>query len=184
MTWMIVAFDDDTLAAVLDDARVRSLESDRDFVLVTPRSDRWGNERSVDERVPDHARRPRRRAAHRGRRRSSTSGCPARTSRPRSSRSGARHSVEGVVIAHHNPDDSIPDPEAFDDAIREELGRAAGRNLSRVRLLLVRHGESEWNAIGRLQGQADPPLSELGRHQAAHMAARLVDERRRRDRRL
>jgi probable phosphoglycerate mutase len=45
-----------------------------------------------------------------------------------------------------------------------------------VRLLLVRHGESEWNASGRLQGQADPPLSALGRHQAAHMAARLVDE--------
>lgn len=45
-----------------------------------------------------------------------------------------------------------------------------------MRLLLVRHGESEWNAAGRLQGQADPPLSALGRHQAAHMAARLVDE--------
>jgi broad specificity phosphatase PhoE len=45
-----------------------------------------------------------------------------------------------------------------------------------VRLLLVRHGESAWNASGRLQGQADPPLSELGRKQAAHMAARLVDE--------
>jgi probable phosphoglycerate mutase len=45
-----------------------------------------------------------------------------------------------------------------------------------VRLLLVRHGESEWNASGLLQGQADPPLSKLGRAQAAHMAARLVDE--------
>jgi broad specificity phosphatase PhoE len=43
-------------------------------------------------------------------------------------------------------------------------------------LLLVRHGESQWNAAGRLQGQADPPLSELGHHQAAHVAARLVDE--------
>lgn len=45
-----------------------------------------------------------------------------------------------------------------------------------MRLILVRHGESEWNAIGRLQGQANPPLSKLGRRQAAHMAARLVDE--------
>jgi probable phosphoglycerate mutase len=45
-----------------------------------------------------------------------------------------------------------------------------------VRLLLVRHGESEWNALGRLQGQADPPLSKLGRRQAAHVASRLVDE--------
>ncbi|MFY9265907.1 MAG: histidine phosphatase family protein [Solirubrobacterales bacterium] len=45
-----------------------------------------------------------------------------------------------------------------------------------MRLLLVRHGESEWNADGRLQGQADPPLSALGRAQVAHMAARLVDD--------
>ncbi|MFY9488320.1 MAG: histidine phosphatase family protein [Solirubrobacterales bacterium] len=45
-----------------------------------------------------------------------------------------------------------------------------------MRLLLVRHGESEWNADGRLQGQADPPLSSLGRVQAAHMASRLADE--------
>ena len=36
-----------------------------------------------------------------------------------------------------------------------------------TRLLLVRHGESEWNAVGRWQGWADPPLSELGRRQAA-----------------
>jgi broad specificity phosphatase PhoE len=34
-------------------------------------------------------------------------------------------------------------------------------------LLVVRHGQSEWNAIGRWQGQADPRLSELGRRQAA-----------------
>ena len=42
-----------------------------------------------------------------------------------------------------------------------------------TRLLLVRHGESEWNAIGRWQGWADPPLSDLGRRQAA-AAARAV----------
>lgn len=35
-----------------------------------------------------------------------------------------------------------------------------------VRLLVVRHGQSTWNANGRWQGQADPPLSELGRRQA------------------
>ena len=42
-----------------------------------------------------------------------------------------------------------------------------------ARLLLVRHGESEWNAIGRWQGWADPPLSELGARQAA-VGARAV----------
>jgi broad specificity phosphatase PhoE len=41
------------------------------------------------------------------------------------------------------------------------------------RVLLVRHGQSEWNALGRWQGQADPPLSDLGRAQA-RAAARSV----------
>jgi broad specificity phosphatase PhoE len=36
--------------------------------------------------------------------------------------------------------------------------------------LLVRHGQSEWNAAGRWQGQADPPLTDLGRAQAQHAA--------------
>lgn len=40
-------------------------------------------------------------------------------------------------------------------------------------LLLVRHGQSVWNAESRWQGQADPPLSELGEEQARHAAARL-----------
>jgi probable phosphoglycerate mutase len=35
------------------------------------------------------------------------------------------------------------------------------------RLLLVRHGQSTWNAEGRWQGRSDPPLSELGERQAA-----------------
>ena len=35
-----------------------------------------------------------------------------------------------------------------------------------MRLLLVRHGQSEWNASRRLQGQADIKLSEEGRRQA------------------
>jgi broad specificity phosphatase PhoE len=42
-----------------------------------------------------------------------------------------------------------------------------------TRLLLVRHGQSEWNADGRWQGQADPPLTDLGRRQALE-AARAV----------
>ena len=42
-----------------------------------------------------------------------------------------------------------------------------------TRILVVRHGQSEWNADGRWQGQENPPLTELGRHQARH-AARAV----------
>jgi probable phosphoglycerate mutase len=35
-----------------------------------------------------------------------------------------------------------------------------------TRIVLVRHGQSTWNADGRWQGQADPPLSPLGEAQA------------------
>ena len=42
-----------------------------------------------------------------------------------------------------------------------------------TRALLIRHGQSEWNAVGRWQGQADPPLSDLGRRQARE-AARAI----------
>jgi len=40
-----------------------------------------------------------------------------------------------------------------------------------TRILLIRHGESEWNAAGRWQGWADAPLSDLGRQQALEAAA-------------
>lgn len=43
-----------------------------------------------------------------------------------------------------------------------------------TRLLLARHAQSEWNAAGRWQGQADPPLSDLGSRQAAAAAHRLA----------
>ena len=42
-----------------------------------------------------------------------------------------------------------------------------------TRMLLVRHGQSEWNALGRWQGQADVPLSELGRRQARVAASAI-----------
>jgi len=42
-----------------------------------------------------------------------------------------------------------------------------------TRILLVRHGESTWNADGRWQGQADPPLSARGREQAECAASAI-----------
>lgn len=41
------------------------------------------------------------------------------------------------------------------------------------RLFLVRHGESAWNAERRLQGQAQAPLSGLGRRQAGALRTTL-----------
>ena len=42
-----------------------------------------------------------------------------------------------------------------------------------TKLLLVRHGQSEWNAMGRWQGKANPPLTDLGKEQALIAAKKL-----------
>lgn len=42
------------------------------------------------------------------------------------------------------------------------------------RWYLVRHGQTEWNAEGRVQGQTDTPLGDVGRLQARKVAARLA----------
>jgi broad specificity phosphatase PhoE len=39
----------------------------------------------------------------------------------------------------------------------------------------IRHGETSWNAQGRLQGAQDAPLNELGRRQAAQAGNILAD---------
>jgi broad specificity phosphatase PhoE len=42
-------------------------------------------------------------------------------------------------------------------------------------IFLARHGETEWNRVGRWQGRTDIPLSEVGRAQARALADRLRD---------
>lgn len=42
-----------------------------------------------------------------------------------------------------------------------------------VRLLLVRHGETQWNNLTKLQGQIDVPLNDIGKLQAAKTGAFL-----------
>src|SRR5215472_18960074 len=51
------------------------------------------------------------------------------------------------------------------------------RTLAPSRLLLIRHGESTWNAGRRIQGQMDPPLSERGVAQAQEVAERFAGHR-------
>lgn len=46
-----------------------------------------------------------------------------------------------------------------------------------LRLYLVRHGVTDWNAEGRLQGQSDTPLAPEGIEQARKLASRLSQEK-------
>jgi probable phosphoglycerate mutase len=45
-----------------------------------------------------------------------------------------------------------------------------------TRIIAIRHGETAWNAVHRLQGHTDIPLNEQGRAQAQAVARALTDE--------
>lgn len=45
------------------------------------------------------------------------------------------------------------------------------------KIMIVRHGQTEWNKEGRIQGHTDTKLSELGIEQARRLAERLKDEK-------
>ena len=46
-----------------------------------------------------------------------------------------------------------------------------------AKVILVRHGETDWNKNARFQGQTDVPLSETGKEQAEKVGQRLAGEK-------
>ena len=45
-----------------------------------------------------------------------------------------------------------------------------------TRILAIRHGETAWNVDGRIQGQLDVPLNEMGRWQVHRLALAVADD--------
>jgi ribosome-associated protein len=132
----------------------------------------------VEERLREHGIKPVRRegvAESRGCcSTSSTSSCTCSTPR-----SGAYYALERLwkdcpVIPF--TDRVVHDPGGQRKPGGRRRGRRSGDDrpvsltppvLPVSRLVLWRHGRTEWNAIGRFQGHLDPPLDDLGRAQAA-----------------
>jgi probable phosphoglycerate mutase len=61
--------------------------------------------------------------------------------------------------------------------MKDDAGRATTTSLVRpvTTLLLVRHGETDWNRDGRWQGHSDTQLNDAGRAQARRVAGELGD---------
>ena len=51
----------------------------------------------------------------------------------------------------------------------------AATAMPRPTIYYIRHGETDWNVAGRLQGRRDVPLNARGRAQASHCGEILRD---------
>lgn len=61
-----------------------------------------------------------------------------------------------------------------DESINNNSSSPTPSNYAEI--VVVRHGETAWNAISKVQGQLDVELNETGRQQAAEVGDRLSRE--------
>ncbi|MDR3647638.1 MAG: histidine phosphatase family protein [Acidimicrobiales bacterium] len=87
--------------------------------------------------------------------------------------SGAASGPSGAASGHGDVAAVRPGGAAASGAGGEdELG---SEDRSRVRLVVVRHGATEWSQSGRHTGRTDLPLLDEGRRQARELGSRLAD---------
>ena len=91
---------------------------------------------------------------------------PANSSlrRPAASRAEANNRIVAITKRYR----SVSLPGVVSPILSHGAGTVGAIMLN---VLIARHGQSEWNQLGRWQGQADPPLSEFGFAQASDAAA-------------
>ena len=46
-----------------------------------------------------------------------------------------------------------------------------------MKIFVTRHGQTEWNALGKIQGRKDIELNEIGREQAEMTRKKLMNEK-------
>jgi hypothetical protein len=73
---------------------------------------------------------------------------------------------------NHALKSSISTKSEADPTSRADPGDTAN-DIKGATILLIRHGETEWNSLGKWQGQQDSPLTNQGMSQAAALGQRL-----------